>query len=99
MTNKQQLVIDMLAKAKRESDMDWVELAEKHNVGCTADHLRKMAQGLVLADEAGMLSSDGEEPTVIYDLPDEIVEKMDIVGRVLNCQPPIITEEAAVEVK
>ena len=44
----------MLQKVHGESDLDWSEIAEEFDCGCSSDHLRKMAQGLKLAEEAGL---------------------------------------------
>lgn len=48
----------MLAKIHGESDLDWAEIAEEFECGCSPDHLRKMGQGLKLAEEAGLFGQE-----------------------------------------
>lgn len=48
----------MLQKIHGESDLDWSEIAEEYECGCSSDHLRKMAQGLKLAEEAGLFGAE-----------------------------------------
>lgn len=57
----------MLAKIHGESDLDWAEIAEEYDCGCSSDHLRKMGQGLKLAEEAGLL---GEEHVITVQASD-----------------------------
>lgn len=57
----------MLAKLHGESDLDWAEIAEEFECGCSPDHLRKMGQGLKLAEEAGLL---GEEHVITVQAAD-----------------------------
>lgn len=42
------------------SDLDWAQICEKYNCGLHPDQLRKMAAGIRLAAQAGMLTMDGE---------------------------------------
>lgn len=62
----------MLQKLHGESDMDWSEIAEEYECGCSSDHLRKMAQGLKLAEEAGLL---GEENVIAAQTADDDQEE------------------------
>lgn len=59
MTNTKQealdLVQDALAKAKRESDMDWLDIKDKHNFEHSGEHLRKMSSGFKWLEENGLV--------------------------------------------
>jgi hypothetical protein len=50
----------MYLKTMQTSDLDWAQICEKYNCGLHPDQLRKMAAGIRLAAQAGMLTMDGE---------------------------------------
>lgn len=61
----------MLQKVHGESDLDWSEIAEEFDCGCSSDHLRKMAQGLKLAEEAGLFGIENAIAVQDADLEQE----------------------------
>ena len=57
---KKNLVNDIVAKKCGESDYDWSELVQEHNLDCSPDTLRKAGVGVKLAYEAAEWCADEE---------------------------------------
>lgn len=55
MKDKVSLVKAMLDKVMGQSSFEWAEIADLFDVEYSAEHLRKMAQGVRLAQEAGLI--------------------------------------------
>lgn len=57
MKDKSSLVKAMLDKVVGQSSFEWAEIADLFDVEYSPEHLRKMAQGVRLVQEAGLLGS------------------------------------------
>lgn len=57
--SKSNLIMDILDKVERRSDLDWAEIVEMHGLDMHPDTLRKASVGIKLAANCGMLSLDG----------------------------------------
>lgn len=51
-----ELIFDIYEKVSSRSDLDWVEIRDRHNLDCHPDTLRKAGVGIKMAAEAGALS-------------------------------------------
>lgn len=56
-----ELIFDIFEKVSGRSDLDWVEIRDKHDVECHPDTLRKAGVGIKMAAEAGALSFRSEK--------------------------------------
>lgn len=56
MKENKELIFDIYEKVCGKSDLDWVEIRDKHNLDCHADTLRKSGAGIKMASEAGCLN-------------------------------------------
>lgn len=56
MKENKELIFDIYEKVCGKSDLDWVEIRDKHDLDCHIDTLRKSGAGIKLASEAGCLN-------------------------------------------
>lgn len=55
MKENRELIYDIYEKVNGQSDLDWIEIRERHGLDCHPDTLRKAAVGIKLAADAGVL--------------------------------------------
>lgn len=65
-------------KLNKESDLDWSEIAEKNELDISADHLRKMAYGVKLVADSGLLKSDSSDEEMLAQIKIEKQKVRDI---------------------
>lgn len=53
---EKELIFDIFEKVSNRSDLDWIEIRDKHGLDCHPDTLRKAGVGIKMAAEAGALS-------------------------------------------
>ena len=63
---EKELIFDIFEKVSNRSDLDWIEIRDKHHMDCHPDTLRKAGVGIKMAAEAGALTFDSEK-TSSYD--------------------------------
>lgn len=51
-----ELIFDIYEKVSNKSDLDWVEIRDRHGLDCHPDTLRKAGVGIKMAAEAGVLT-------------------------------------------
>lgn len=61
MKESKELIFDILEKVSGDSDMDWIEILEKHELECHPDTLRKAAVGIKMAADAGVINFGDSE--------------------------------------
>ena len=59
MAQNKDLIFDIYEKVTGRSDLDWCEIAAKHNPNMSAETLRKAGVGIRMAAEAGMMAIPG----------------------------------------
>lgn len=74
--HKQAQVETILSKLTGESDVDWIEMASLDMFDVSPDHLRKMASGIKLVYDAGMLAMPTDEDVEVEDESDPIFDKV-----------------------
>lgn len=63
---EKELIFDIFEKVSNRSDLDWIEIRDKHHMDCHPDTLRKAGVGIKMAAEAGALTFDSNK-TSDYD--------------------------------
>lgn len=58
---EKELIFDILEKVSNRSDLDWIEIRDRHGLDCHPDTLRKAGVGIKMAAEAGTLSFRSEK--------------------------------------
>ena len=90
---KKDLVNDILGKKTGDVDLDWSEIADRYDLDCVPDTLRKAAVGVKLVSEAGLLNEPPKADKLFDENVKERIKLRELIGQMKETERQLARQE------